>query len=216
MIRLEGVVKTYPPDREILKDINLHLEKGGWIWLLGATGIGKSVLMKIIYGVDAPTQGTVQVLNEDVAGLKEKGLARLRRRLGIVFQDIRLFDDRTALDNIALVLRALGGRKGDAVKRAQHWLDRVGMAEHHHRCPYELSIGQRQKIALARALAKEPELLLLDEPFSALDEKEEREMLKTLGELNHKGTTIFAVSHEHEVLHFLPGRVLNLTPQGIQ
>ncbi|MBN2378505.1 ATP-binding cassette domain-containing protein [candidate division WOR-3 bacterium] len=216
MIKLEAVAKTFPPERIILKNISLNLEKGGWIWLLGDTGVGKSVLLKITYGVEVPTEGSVQVLGQDVPNLGEKELARLRRRIGIVFQDIRLFEDRSARDNIAQVLRALGMRYQDAVDKAQHWLDRIGMGEYSSRCPFELSIGQRQKVALARALAKEPELMLLDEPFSALDEKETREMLKILGEVNHKGTTIFAVSHEHEVLHFLPGRILSLTPEGIR
>jgi len=216
MIKLLDVSKTFPPDLKILSGINLDVADADWVWLLGDTGIGKSVLMRIIYGVEEPSEGEVSVLGQDVSGLSETELARLRRRLGIVFQDIRLFDERTASDNISMVLRALGAGKYDALEKTAHWLEKMGLSELAERCPYELSVGQRQKVALARALAKEPELLLLDEPFSALDEKETRQMLKILGELNHEGMTIFAVSHEHEVLHFLPGRILSLTPEGIK
>lgn len=216
MIKLENVTKTFPPDRRVLSDINLEVQEGEWVWLLGETGIGKSVLLKVIYGALDPDEGSVSVLDTDVTSLSEKNLAMLRRRIGICFQDVRLFDHRTSFDNIYLVLRALGIRKDDAWQRSQHWLSRVGMVENGPRFPYELSLGQRQKISLARALAKEPELLVLDEPFSALDEKKEREMLKLLGEVNHAGTTILAASHEHEVLHFLPGRVLQLKAQGLE
>ena len=216
MIRLEGVAKDFAPERKVLKEINLHVKKGEWVWLLGATGVGKSVLMKIVYGALPPSRGKIFVFDEDVSSLNETGLSRLRRRVGIVFQDIRLLDDRSVLENVALVLEALGASGRDARERAERWLESVGMSDHSLRCPYELSIGQRQKVALARALAKEPELLLLDEPFSSLDEKEEREMLKLLGKINHEGTTILAASHTHEILHFLPGRVLQLTGEGIQ
>ncbi len=216
MIRLEGVAKSFAPDRDVLGEINLHVKKGEWVWLLGATGAGKSVLMKIVYGALPPSQGKIFVLDEDVGSLNETALSLLRRRVGIVFQDIRLLDDRPVLENVALVLEALGASGRDARERAERWLESVGMSDHSSRCPYELSIGQRQKVALARALAKEPEALLLDEPFSALDEAQEREMLKLLGEVNHEGTTILAASHTHEILHFLPGRVLQLTGGGIQ
>jgi cell division transport system ATP-binding protein len=215
MIRLEGIVKSFPPDRQVLSRINLTVEKAEWVWLLGETGIGKSVLMKIVYGALTPDEGTVTVLDEDIPSLKEKKLAGLRKRLGIVFQDIKLFDNRTALANIVLILQALGTKKADATDKASYWLEKVGMMEMADRKTYELSVGQRQKIALARALAKEPELLLLDEPFSALDENQKKKMLKILGEVNHRGTTILAVSHENEVLSFLPGRVLQFNQEGL-
>jgi cell division transport system ATP-binding protein len=215
MIRIQGVGKSFAPDVEVLKNIDLHVGKGEWVWLLGATGVGKSVLMRMVYGALAPSAGKILVLDEDVISLNEAGLSRLRRRMGIVFQDIRLLDERQVIENIFLVLRALGVSGGESYERAEHWLARVGMSEHSLRYPYELSIGQRQKVALARALAKKPEILLLDEPFSALDETQEREMLKLLGEVNHEGTTILAVSHAHEVLHFLPGRVLHLQAEGL-
>ena len=215
MIRVEGVTKLFPPDQVVLDGLNLSVQKGDWVWVIGATGIGKSVFLRIIWGAEKPTDGRVVVFDEDVHKLKEKGLSAYRQRLGIVFQDIRLFDDRSALDNIVLILRALGFSKKDSIIRAEQWLERVGMLDVRTRCPYELSVGQRQKIALARALAKEPDLLLMDEPFSALDEKEEREMLKLLGDVNHKGMTILAASHVHEVLNFLPGRVLALTKEGL-
>jgi cell division transport system ATP-binding protein len=215
MIRIEGLAKSFPPDVEVFKGIDLHLNKGEWVWLLGTTGVGKSVLMRMVYGALAPNEGKIFVFDEDVASLNEAGLSRLRQRMGIVFQDIRLLDERRVIENIFLVLRALGVSGGESYERAEHWLARVGMSEHSLRRPYELSIGQRQKVALARALAKNPQVLLLDEPFSALDEVQEREMLKLLGEVNHQGTTILAASHAHEVLHFLPGRVLHLEKEGL-
>jgi cell division transport system ATP-binding protein len=216
MIRLQGVSKEFRTDQNVFSNLNLKVEKGEWVWVLGATGAGKSVLIKTIYGVLAPSEGKILVLDEDVASLKEKDLAKLRRRLGIVFQDIRLLDDRPVLDNIVLILQALGAPVREARERAEHWLGKVGMNDYLQRCPYELSTGQRQKVALARSLAKQPEVLLLDEPFSALDEIGEREMLKLLGKVNHAGATILAVSHMHETLRFLPGRILQLKEGALQ
>lgn len=215
MIRIEALSKVFPPEQRVFEGLTLRVEKGEWIWIIGATGVGKSVLLRTIWGAEKPSEGKVFIFDEDIHALKEKPLSKLRQRLGLVFQDIRLFDDRSAIDNISFILRALGFSKKDSLLRAGDWLARVGMSDYQERCPYELSVGQRQKIALARALAKEPDILLMDEPFSALDEKEEREMLKLLGEVNHKGMTILAASHVHEVLHFLPGRVLALSKEGL-
>lgn len=215
MIKLEAVSKGFSPERQVLKDANLEVTKGEWVWVVGATGVGKSVLVKLVSGELLPSGGIVRVLDKEVPLLNEKELSALRRRMGIVFQDVRLLDERTVFENVYLMLEALGVAPQEAGEKATGWLDRVGMVEFRESCPYQLSIGQRQKVALARALSKEPELLLLDEPLSALDEAQKRKMLKLLGEVNHQGTTILAASHEHEVLHFLPGRVLELTEKGL-
>ncbi len=215
MIKLENVSKSFIPRQKVLSGINLHLKKGEWVWILGVTGIGKTVFMKTVYGEFVPDEGTVTVLGQNLASLNEKKLAKLRSRLGIITQEIRLFDSRTALENIYFILRALDYSRDESKNRADKYLKKVGAASYASKRAFELSVGQRQKIALARALAKEPEVLLLDEPFSALDEKERKEMLKLLGDINHQGTAILAVSHAHEVLQFLPGRVYQLKEEGL-
>lgn len=204
-VALEAVSKDYGiPGRvhTVLDGVDAEIESGELIVLVGRSGSGKSTLLNIIGGLDRPSRGEVRIGREAISGLSEDGLARLRRRdIGFVFQFFNLVPTLTALENLLLPLDLLGEDRSEAQRRARAWLDTVGLPEHGDAFPEEMSGGEQQRIALARALIHRPGLVIADEPTGNLDLETARHMLSLLDDLcRREGTTLVMATHSQEVV----------------
>ena len=203
MIRLNKVFKAFPKGSLALKDVSLHVAKGEFIFLTGHSGAGKSTVLRLVYADQLPTSGTVRVSGFSTAGLKRRDIPRLRRRLGIVFQDFRLLEDRTAEENVAFALEVTGTRRSVISAKVMRVLTQVGLAAKANQYPRELSVGEQQRVAIARALVNDPLVLLADEPTGNLDERATRGVFQLLKDINATGTAVVLATHD-----------LNLVRQG--
>ncbi|WGK65065.1 cell division ATP-binding protein FtsE [Croceiramulus getboli] len=193
----------------ILSDVNVTIRKGDFVYLIGKTGSGKSSFMKTLYG-DLPLQkGEGTIVDFDLATLKEKQIPYLRRKLGVVFQDFKLLNDRTVKDNLLFVLKATGWKDQKAMdSKIEEVLDKVGMKTKGFKYPYQLSGGEQQRVAIARALLNDPELILADEPTGNLDPQTSVEVMQVLQEINKNGNTILMATHDYALLLKYPSKTL--------
>lgn len=196
-------------DNLILSDVNVAIEKGEFVYLIGKTGSGKSSFMKTLYGDLPLTKGQGTIVGYDLPSLKEKDIPFLRRKLGVVFQDFKLLNDRTIKDNLLFVLNATGWKDKSAMEtRIDEVLDKVGMKTKNFKYPYQLSGGEQQRIAIARALLNNPELILADEPTGNLDPQTSVEVMEVLQEINKNGNTILMATHDYALLLKYPSKTL--------
>ena len=193
----------------ILTDVTLTVDKGEFVYLIGKTGTGKSSFMKTLYG-DLPLQeGEGEIVGYDLATLKEKDIPFLRRKLGVVFQDFKLLNDRTVKDNLMFVLNATGWKdKAEMEEKIEDVLDKVGMKTKSFKYPYQLSGGEQQRVAIARALLNDPELILADEPTGNLDPQTSVEVMEVLQEINKNGNTILMATHDYALILKYPSKTL--------
>ena len=193
----------------ILSDVTITVEKGEFVYLIGKTGTGKSSFMKTLYG-DLPLQeGEGEIVGYDLTTLKEKEIPYLRRKLGVVFQDFKLLNDRTVHNNLLFVLTATGWKDKPAMERKiNEVLDKVGMKTKAFKYPYQLSGGEQQRVAIARALLNDPELILADEPTGNLDPQTSVEVMEVLQEINKNGNTILMATHDYALLLKYPSKTL--------
>ena len=193
----------------ILNNVDIDIKKGDFVYLIGKTGSGKSSLLKTLYGYLKLTQGTGHIVGFNLTELKDKNIPFLRRKLGIVFQDFKLLNERTINDNMDFVLRATGWKNKVKIKqKIEDVLTKVSMQNKEHKFPHELSGGEQQRVAIARALLNDPELILADEPTGNLDPETSIEVMEVLQDLNTKGNTIFMATHDYGLLLKYPSKTL--------
>ena len=200
----------------ILSDVNIEIKKGEFVYLIGKTGTGKSSFMKTLYG-DLPLKsGYGQIVGTDLQNLKEKQIPFLRRKLGVVFQDFKLLNDRNVKENLIFVLKATGWKdKTKMDQKIDEVLDKVGMKTKSFKFPYQLSGGEQQRIAIARALLNDPELILADEPTGNLDPQTSIEVMQVLQEINTNGNTILMATHDYALLLKFPSKTLKCDGQRL-
>ena len=193
----------------ILSDVSLSIDKGEFVYLIGKTGSGKSSFMKTLYGDLPLQQGYGNIVGFDLPSLKEKDIPFLRRKLGVVFQDFQLLNDRTVEDNLNFVLHATGWTDKKAMAdKIEEVLDKVGMKTKAFKYPYQLSGGEQQRVAIARALLNDPELILADEPTGNLDPQTSVEVMEVLKEINANGNTILMATHDYALILKYPSKTL--------
>ena len=199
----------YQGNSLILSNVNVDINKGDFVYLIGKTGSGKSSFMKTLYGDLELVEGEGSIVEYNLRTLKEKDIPFLRRKLGIVFQDFKLLPDRTVNDNLSFVLKATGWKEKSKMNiRIEEVLDKVGMKTSGFKFPHELSGGEQQRIAIARALLNNPELILADEPTGNLDPQTSIEVMEVLLDINKNGNTILMATHDYAMLLKYPSKTL--------
>ena len=215
MIEVKNVTKSYGNGLPAIKNLNLSIDKGEFVFVVGASGSGKSTFIKLLLRELKPTEGTIEIDGVDISKLRSKGVARYRRNVGVVFQDFRLLNDRDVYSNIAFAQRVIGVSKKEIKKNAARVLNLVGLSEKYRSNPDELSGGEQQRVSLARALVNKPDILLADEPTGNLDPDNSREIMRLLDKINEQGTTVIVVTHNHEIVEEMNKRVITLQ-QGVK
>ena len=210
MISIKGVSKSYGNGAPALSNLNLEIEDGEFVFVVGASGSGKSTFIKLLLKELNPTEGMITVGNIKLSKLKSRGVAKYRRKLGVVFQDFRLLQDRDVYSNIAFAQHVIGASPREIKRNVARVLSSVGLSEKYRSNPNELSGGEQQRVALARALVNKPDILLADEPTGNLDPENSWEIMKLLDKVNKQGTTVIVVTHNLEIVEAMNKRVITM------
>ena len=206
----------YQRETLILSEVNIEIEKGEFVYLIGKTGTGKSSFMKTLYGDLPLTEGEGQIVDYDLRTLREKDIPFLRRKLGVVFQDFKLLNDRNVNENLLFVLKATGWKDRAAMDaKIEEVLKKVGMGTKGFKNPFQLSGGEQQRIAIARALLNDPELILADEPTGNLDPQTSVEVMEVLQQISKNGKTILMATHDYALLLKYPSKTLKCDGQKV-
>ena len=200
MIEFTDVVKSYREGNDALKGVNMQIEDGEFCFLVGPSGSGKSTIIELITGELKPTSGTVHVNGYSLERIRKREVPYLRRTVGVVFQDFRLINKMTVYDNVAFAMRVVGAREREIRERVPYVLDLVGLSSKEHRHPGELSGGEQQRLAIARALINNPSTIIADEPTGNLDPQMSFEIMSLLQEINNLGTTMLVVTHAKDLV----------------
>ena len=209
MIELSNVTVAF--DGQVVLDrLSLSMRDGEFVYLVGATGAGKSSLLRLLYMDLKPDSGDVKVLNYDAESTPSKDIPRLRRKLGIVFQDFKLLEDRDVNENVAFALYVTNASRSEITKRVVHALADVGLSHKRNQMPHELSGGELQRVVIARALVNSPSLLLADEPTGNLDPAASSEIMELLRKINMRGTGVLMATHNYDLVRKYPARVIQL------
>lgn len=208
MIDFENVSKTYPNGTHALHNVTLHIDKGEFVFIVGASGAGKSTFLKLIMREETPTSGEITINGNRLSRLRKRDVPYLRRHMGIVFQDFRLIEKMNVFDNVAFAMRAVGEKPSVIQKRVPYVLELVGLEDKMKDKPSELSGGEQQRVSLARALVNNPAIIIADEPTGNIDPELSYEILDLLLRINDMGTTVLVVTHEHDLVRAFNRRVI--------
>jgi cell division transport system ATP-binding protein len=208
MIEFTDVVKSYREGNDALKGVNMQIEDGEFCFLVGPSGSGKSTIIKLITGELKPTAGTVHVNGYSLERIRKREIPYLRRTVGVVFQDFRLISKMTVYENVAFAMRVIGAREKEIKERVPYVLDLVGLSSKGHRHPGELSGGEQQRLAIARALINNPSTIIADEPTGNLDPQMSFEIMSLLQEINNLGTTMLVVTHAKDLVERFSKRTI--------
>ena len=211
MIRFDGVTKEFARSGKALNDVTFRVRKGEFVFLTGHSGAGKTTVLRLVHVADQPSEGEVRVSGYDTRKLKSRDISMLRRKIGYVFQDFRLLPDRTAAENVAFALEVTGAKTSVVRNKVGRLLAQVGLAAKARSLPSELSGGEQQRVAVARALANDPIVLLADEPTGNLDERATRGIYELFRAINAAGTAVLLATHDAELIRHSSGaRVMEL------
>jgi len=209
MVQMSSVSMIYESsDTKAVNDINLSIKGGEFAFLVGPSGSGKTTIIKILTGELPPTSGEISVCGFDMARIKRRKLPKLRRTLGVIFQDFRLIEDKTVFENVAFAMRVVGATRKEIKTRVNYVIQLVGLSGCEKRRPMELSGGEQQRVAVARALVNNPYMIIADEPTGNLDPVLSLEIMMLLEKINEQGTTVLVVTHAMEVVNALSKRVI--------
>ena len=208
MIEFKNVIKSYSAGNTALQGVSVRIEDGEFVFLAGPSGSGKSTIIRLITGEIKPTSGHVQVNGYSLAKIRNREVPFLRRTVGVVFQDFRLIENKTVYDNVAFAMRVIGAKEREIRERVPYVLKLVGLDNKSRRHPGELSGGEQQRLAIARALVNNPSTIIADEPTGNLDPARSYEIMALLQEINRMGTTVLVVTHEMELVQRFNNRVI--------
>ena len=210
MIEFKNVSKVYSNGTKALNNVNIKIEKGEFVFVVGASGAGKSTFLKLMMREEVPTSGSIKIKDYDLVNMKKKQIPYFRRNMGIVFQDFRLIPTMDVYNNVAFAMRVVSARKKEIRKRVPYVISLVGLASKARCMPNELSGGEQQRVALARALANNAEIIIADEPTGNVDPQMSLEIVELLTRLNDHGTTVIMVTHAHDLVKQFDKRVIVL------
>ncbi len=210
MIEFRNVSKVYNNGTEALHNINLKVEKGEFVFIVGSSGAGKSTFLKLITCVERPNEGQVLIDGQDISHIRKGKIPYVRRKMGLVFQDFRLIDHMTVYDNVAFAMRVVGASPKAIKKRVPYILGLVGLQHKAKHYPTEMSGGERQRVGLARALVNNPSMIIADEPTGNIDPALSYEIVDLLSAINERGTTVLMVTHEHSLVKHFHKRIIQI------
>ena len=210
MIEISKLTKTYDRGTKALRDVNITIDDGEFVFITGRSGSGKSTLIKILLKEVEPTSGRVVVNDMNLVKMPRRYVPKYRRRLGVVFQDFRLLKDKTVYENVAFAQRVIGESSRTIRESVPQMLKMVGLSSKYKFFPHQLSGGEQQRVAIARALINRPEILLADEPTGNLDPHNAMEIMGLLEEINRRGTTVIVVTHSNEIVDMMKKRVITI------
>ena len=211
MIRLIDIKKEYDNGTKALKGVSMRIDDGEFAFLVGPSGSGKSTIIKLITAEIAPTEGRIMVNGFNLNTIRPRQVPKMRRSLGVIFQDFRLIEKKSAAENLVFAMRAVGASPREIRKRVAYVLDLVGLAEKGNRLPSELSGGEQQRVAIARALVNNPQMIIADEPTGNLDPERSLEIMMLLEKINELGTTMLVVTHEKPLVDRFAKRVITIS-----
>ncbi len=213
MIQLFNVSKTYVGEVKVeaLKDINLHIKRGEFVFLVGPSGAGKSTLTRMLIREELPTKGQIMVDDRSLLRMKGKEISYYRRKIGFIFQDFRLLMERTVYENIAFAMEAIEVPISEIRERVPAVLEMVGLQDKLNAYPHQLSGGQQQRVCIARAVVNDPLIIIADEPTGNLDPDNSKDVMNLLKAINQRGTTVIAATHDRDMVNFMKKRVIALS-----